>query len=197
MPITMPMRIETVTGVTFDMVASVQDMSVNRMNEGLPKVLPTQERTVGVTVTVVSQSGADGRPGAQGAPGANGAGANLTLDFDGPYTTDIGTESVLDPRTVNFALLPAGTLVMTVAGRGLAEGGATGTFRVRLGGTDAGVDGTILASLTVTASSWGTITASGTLTNPESNQLVKLSGLSSVAGLNVSLEGLSVSFVPA
>lgn len=196
MPIVAPMRVETVTGVSFDLVAGVNDMNVNRLNQGLPRTLPTDARTVGVTVTVVSQSGADGRPGAQGAPGADGAGANLVVDFDGPYTTDLTSEAVLDPRTVNFVVLPAGTLTISVTGRGLAEGGATGTFRVRLGGTD-GADGTVLATLTVTSSSWGTFTASGTLANPQSAQLVKLTGLSSTSGANVSLEGVSIAFSPA
>lgn len=194
MPLVIPMQITTVTGVTFPLVANVGDLSVDRLKQGMPAgVPPTQADTVGVSVTVVSQTGPDGNPGGAGAPGGPGPGG-IPADFDGLFATDATSESVLKTSLCNFGALPTGTITMTFTARGQTLGGATGTWRVRLGGTDGVVDGTILTSLSVTSSSFGTVSATATLTNPGGSQIVKLSGMSSVLGLDTELESVTCTF---
>ena len=194
MPLVIPMQITTVTGVTFPLVANVGDMSVDRLKQGMPAgVPPTQADTVGVSVTVVSQTGPDGKPGTSGAPGASG-GSGITADFDGLFATDSTSEAVLKASLCNFGALPSGTVTMTFTARGQTFGGATGTWRLRLGGSDSAVDGTILASLSVTSSSLGTVSVSASFSNPNGNQVGKLTGASSVEGLDTELESVVCSF---
>ena len=189
MSLVVPMQIETVDGVSFPLVAAVGDMNVDRLKQGLPQSIPTQEEGDGVTITVVSQTGPAGAGGASGAPGAS-QGASLTVDF-GTLSTDTTSEAILDPgRIAHLEALPAGTLNVSLTGRGKALGGATGTFKLRLGGTDGGVDGTVLATLTITGSGYDTYSASGTVANPVAASLVKLTGYSSVTGLDAILESI-------
>ena len=194
MPLVIPMQIATVTGVTFPLVASVGDMSVDRLKQGMPAgVPPTQADTVGVSVTVVSQTGPDGQPGEAGAPGAGWAGS-ISADFDGLFATDSTSEAVLKASLCNFGGLPAGLITMTFTARGQSFGGAYGTWRVRLGGSDGSVDGTVLATLAITSSSLGNVSASASFANPNGMQVVKLTGLSSVTGLDTELESVVCTF---
>ena len=190
MPMVVPMRIETVTGVTFPLIAAVGEMSVDRLKQGLPQGVPdSQAGTVGQTVTVVSQTGPGGAAGVAGAPGANASG--LGVDFDGMFATDSVSETVLKTTLFDFSRLPGGSVTMSLSARGLALGGATGTWKVRVGGTDRGVDGTVVATLSVTAGSLATVSSSPSFTNPGGTQIVKLTGASSVAGLDTELESVS------
>jgi hypothetical protein len=195
MPLVIPMQITTVTGVTFPLVANVGDMSVDRLKQGMPAgVPPTQADTVGVSVTVVSQTGPDGQPGDPGAPGASGGGSGATVDFDGLFATDSTSETVLKPSLCNFGALPSGMVTMVFTARGMTAGGATGTWNLRLGGSDTGVDGTVLATLSVTSSSLATVSASASFTNPNATQVVKLTGASSVEGLDAEIESVVCTF---
>jgi hypothetical protein len=194
MPLVVPMRIETVTGVSFPLVAAVGEMSVDRLKQGLPQDLPaTQAGTVGQTVTVVSQIGPGGATGAAGAPGANTGG--ISADFDGLVATDSATETVLKAALCAFGNLPSGMVTMAFTARGFTLGGATGTWKLRLGGTDGGVDGTVLATITVTSSSYATVSTSASFSNPNGNQVLKLTGMSSVLGLDTQLESVICTFV--
>lgn len=195
MPLVVPMRIETVTGVQFTLVAAVGEMNVDRLKEGLPQDVPSsQGGTVGQTITVVSQTGPAGRDGPAGIAGAAGIGG-VAADFDGFFATDSVSETVLKTVLCALGSLPGGTLTMTLTARGLALGGATGTWKVRIGGTDGGVDGTVVATLSVTSGSLANVTASPSFTNPGGTQIVKLTGASSVGGLDTELESVVCSFV--
>ena len=194
MPLVIPMQITTVTGVTFPLVASVDEMSVDRLKAGMPAGVPaSQIDTVGVTVTVVSQTGPAGAGGVAGAPGANTGG--VSADFDGLFATDSTSETVVKAVLCQFSNLPSGMVTLTLTARGLALGGATGTWKVRIGGTDGGADGTVLATLTATSSSMGNVSASASFTNPNTASVVKLTGVSSVTGLDTELESVVCSFV--
>ena len=194
MPLVIPMQITTVTGVTFPLVASVGDMSVDRLKQGMPAgVPPTQADTVGVSVTVVSQTGADGQPGTAGAAGASG-GSSVVADFDGLFATDSTSEAVLKASLCNFGSLPSGMVTMTFTARGQTFGGAVGTWRLRLGGSDSSVDGTVLATLSITSATLDTISVSASFSNPNSTQVVKLTGVSSVNGLDTMLESVVCTF---
>ena len=83
---------------------------------------------------------------------------------------------------------------MSFSARGMSFGGAAGTWRVRLGGTDSGTDGTVLATLSVTASSLATVATSATFSSPGGTQILKLTGTSSVEGLDTVLESVICTF---
>jgi hypothetical protein len=189
-----PLEIETVTGVVFPLVASVGEVSVDRLKAGLPTSQPaTQSETVGTTITVVSQTGPAGPAGPQGAA-ASSSGVTLPVDFDGTFATDSTAEAVLSERLVSFAMLSSATITMSFSALCKALGGATGTWYVRLGGTDGAADGTLLGTLTVTSSSYVVATTSASLTNPLTSTRVKLTGRSSVTGLDTIAKAIVCTF---
>ena len=177
----------------FSFVADVGNVSVDLLKQGLPAALPaSQADVVGQTVTVVSQSGADGKAGPAGAPGASGAA--VEPDLDGIYSTTVASESLLKQVLVDFAPLPAGTLSVSFSAFARALGGASGTFRLRLGGTDGVADGTLLATIVASSTSYQMLTASGSVANPDTRALIKLCGLTSVAGLDAQLKSAVARF---
>jgi hypothetical protein len=177
----------------FDFVAAVGDVSVDTLKRGLPAAIPaSQSDVVGQTVTVVSQSGADGKAGPAGAPGSTGA--SVEPDLDGLYATDVASESLLKEVLVDFASISAGALSVSFSAFARALGGATGTFRLRLGGTDGVADGTLVGTLTASSTSYQMLTASGSVANPLTRALVKLCGLTSVGGLDAQLKSAVARF---
>jgi hypothetical protein len=182
----------------FGFIANVGDLTVDILKQGLASGVPaTQNDIVGQTVKVVSQSGMDGQAGPAGAPGANGGIGSVTPNLDGLYTTDGTSEVLLKEVLEDFSVLPSGALAASFSAFARALGGATGTFRLRVGGTDGVADGTLIATLTATAGSFQMLTSSGTYTNPMSRALVKLTGQSSVNGLDVQVKSTLARFVPS
>jgi hypothetical protein len=172
----------------FGFIASVGDVTVDVLKQGLPADLPaTQGDVVGQTVTVVSQSGADGQAGPAGAPGAD-SGAAVEPNLDGLFATDTGNEDLHKQVLADFTRLPAGMLTLAFSAYARALGGATGTFRLRLGGTDGAVDGTLLATLTATSTSFQMLTTSASISNPTGRVLVKLTGQSNTLGLDAQVK---------
>lgn len=94
----------------------------------------------------------------------------------------------------DFSALPEGQLAVAFSAYARALGGAQGTFRLRLGGADGEADGELLATLTATSTSFQMLTASGSVENPQGLALVKLCGLTSVAGLAAQLQSTVVIF---
>jgi hypothetical protein len=183
----------------FAFVASVGDMTVDLLKQGLANDVPaTQGEIVGQTVTVVSQSGSDGQAGPAGAPGeSGGSSADVQPDFDGLYATDAASESLFKEAIADFTVLPSGALTISFSAFARALGGSTGTFRLRVGGTDGVADGTILATLSATSSSFQMLTTSGSYTNPASRVLVKLTGQSSANGMDVQVKSTLARFEPS
>jgi hypothetical protein len=64
----------------------------------------------------------------------------------------------------------------------------TATVRLRLGGSDGVVDGTVVATLNATASSFVDANNSSTIANPNGLQRMKLTIQSSAAGQNAQVD---------
>jgi hypothetical protein len=171
----------------FDFVASVSDMTVERLKQGMPADVPaTQGEIVGTTVTVVSQSGATGATGAAGAPGS--ATQTVQPDLDGLYASDVASETLLKQVLADFSGLPGSLTSVSFSSYVRALGGATGTFRLRVGGTDGVADGTLAVTLTVTSTSYQMVTGTGSITNPNALSLVKLTAQTNTAGLDAQIK---------
>lgn len=183
---------ETAAG-PFDFVMPVGDVTTDALSQGLRLQIPVdQNGIVGGTVTVINQAGPVGPAGPTGTGGAGGAG--VAPDFDGLYATDAGSEVLFKQVLADFSTLTAGSISVMFAATIRALDGATGTFRVRVGGTDNAVDGTIIATITTTSSTFTAVSTSATVTNPEGLQKCKLTGQSSSVGADVQVKATLCEF---
>jgi hypothetical protein len=140
------------------------------------------------TVTQVVQ-GPPGPPGTstQGPPGPSGT-ASVTLNYDPDgYGDSSGAEVVVAQDDVNMGALAASVTLELVAAV-LSQSG-TATFRVRVGGGDRTVDGSIVATINATAASFVQKNNSSSFTNPNGLQRVKLTVQSSVSGQDAQIDG--------
>lgn len=186
---------ETTDG-PFDFVASVDEMTMDRINQGLSEGLPaTQNDIVGQTVTVVNQAGSTGERGEPGATGAAGMGTGIEPNLDGLFGTDSGNEDLLKEVLCNFSASSASTLVVRFSIDGMVDGAATGTWRIRMGGTEGAADGTTLATINnVTSTAWATYQVSASVSNPGGVQRVKLTGRTSQLGIATQVQSTLVQF---
>lgn len=172
----------------FDFVASVSDMTVDRLKQGMPADVPaTQGEIVGTTITVVSQSGAGGITGIGGSTGGSGV-QTVQPDLDGLYSSDVAAETLLKQVLADFAGISGATSSVAFSSYVRALGGATGTFRLRVGGTDGVADGTLVATLTVTSTSYQMVTTTGSVARPAGLAIVKLTSETSVTGLDAQIK---------
>jgi len=172
----------------FDFVASVNDMTVDRLKQGMPSDAPaTQGEIVGTTVTVVSQSGAGG-PSILSVSGGGGGAQTVQPDLDGLYSSDVAAETLLKQVLADFSGITGTTAAVAFSSYVRAMGGATGTFRLRVGGTDGVADGTLVATLTVTSTSYQMVTGTGSVAKPVGLALVKLTAQTSVTGLDAQIK---------
>jgi len=190
---TIPIRLQTADG-PFAFVAAVGDMGVDILKQGLPAGIPAlQGDVVGKTITVVTEVGPAGKAGEAGAPGAN-AGATVEPDLDGLYASDSGNEDLLKEVVADFSGLEAGSISLAFSVLIESLNGATGTFRLRLGGTDGVADGTLLATVSTSSASYVVARATSMLTNPTGQQRVKLTGQTSALGSTVLVKSAVVLF---
>jgi hypothetical protein len=197
MPLTLSVKGTSATG-PFGFIAGIGDVTVDLLKQGIATGVPvSQGDIVGQTITVVSQSGMDGPAGPAGAPGEGGGTSDVQPDFDGLYATDVAAESLLKEVIADFTVLASGPLAISFSAFARALDGATGTFRLRVGGSEGSADGTLLATLTVSSSSFQMLNTSGTYTNPMNRSLVKLTGQSSANGLDVQVKSTLARFYPS
>jgi hypothetical protein len=197
MSLTLNIKGTSATG-PFGFIAGIGDVTVDLLKQGIDTGVPaSQGDIVGQTITVVSQSGADGAAGAAGAPGESGGTSDVQPDFDGLYATDVAAESLLKEVIADFTVLASGPLAISFSAFARALDGATGTFRLRVGGSEGSADGTLLATLSVSSSSFQMLNTSGTYTNPMNRSLVKLTGQSSANGLDVQVKSTLARFYPS
>lgn len=183
---------ETAAG-PFGFVMPVGDVTTDALSQGLRLQIPVdQTGIVGGTVTVINQAGPPGEAGPAGTGGTSGAG--VSPDFDGLYATDAGSEVLFKQVLADFSTLTAGSISIAFAATIRALDGATGTFRVRVGGTDNAVDGTVLATITTTSSTFTAVSISATVTNPVGLQKCKLTGQSSSVGKDVQVKSTLCEF---
>ena len=87
-----------------------------------------------------------------------------------------------------------GSIVFTLTGNASSQSG-TALFNVRVGGTDGGVDGAIVATLTATSPTVGIDTSVPVFfANPRGKQFVKITVQSSSAGQNAHMDSMTLSF---
>lgn len=183
---------ETAAG-PFDFVMPVGDVTTDALSQGLRLQIPVdQAGIVGGTVTVINQAGPPGDAGPAGTGGTGGAG--VSPDFDGLYATDAGAEVLFKQVLADFSGVPAGSISVMFAATIRALDGATGTFRVRVGGTDNAADGTVVATITTTSSSFTAVSTSVVITNPTGLQKCKLTGQSSAIGADVQVKAALCEF---
>ena len=181
---TLPIRLQTAQG-PFAFVAAVGDMGVDILKQGLPSGIPAlQGDVVGKTITVVTEIGPPGKNGEAGAPGAS-TGATVEPDLDGLFASDSGNEDLLKEVVADFSGLASGAITLAFSVLIEALNGATGTFRLRLGGTDGVADGTLLSTVSTSSATYATMRATSTLNNPGGQPHVKLTGQTSVVSSTV------------
>jgi hypothetical protein len=133
---------------------------------------------------VVGPPGADGSPGKPGIDGTPGTpqwtGGPLGGQVDGGDSS--GTESVVDQFWVNFDLIPLTITVQLVASC-YALGGATGTYRIRIGGTKNNADGTLAGTPATASSSTPTQkSVTATIANPTGIKFVTVTAQTDTPG---------------
>jgi len=106
-------------------------------------------------------------------------------------------EQVIEEDTVDFDLLTSPTVVASLAGLTEQTGGASGTYRVRIGGTLGLADGTIVCTLTTMNASYvlpPDEAAGAAFARPVGPQLVKLTANSSTLVDRARIRGFQVIF---
>lgn len=106
-----------------------------------------------------------------------------------------GLEVILLPlqRTINLDPY-GGSIVFSLTGNALSQSG-TSIFRVRAGGTDGGVDGQVVATLTVSSPSPAIATSVPTFfLNPRGNQFIKLTVQSASSGQDAHMDSMTLAF---
>lgn len=179
----------------FAFVAAVSDVSVDFLKQGLGDDLPaTQGEVVGRTVQVISLVGG-GSTIINNIGGGTGSGAtSVEPDLDGLYATDSGNEDLLKQGVVDFSALTGTQVAVEFYALIRALDGATGTFRLRLGGTDGVVDGTVIATITTSSGTYTTVKASVLVTRPSGVYTCKLTGQSNVALKDVMVKSCKAVF---
>lgn len=175
-----------VTGQTFALIMQAQNatlallqidgVSVQAAVSGTP-ASPGIQLVVGPAGPAGAQ-GQQGNAGASGTPQWTGAlGFNHGEGYD-----DSGSETVIDQFWVNFDDLPA-TVTVKLIGDCYALGGATGTYRVRIGGTKGNADGTVAGTpATANTSSPTQKTIAATISNPTGIKYVTVTAQTDTPG---------------
>lgn len=109
----------------------------------------------------------------------------------GHYGTESETEEWLDEWTDDWDALGTGaTIEVELCGETLVPAGATGTFRIRVGGTSGSVDGTIAGEITANTTSLDQKKDERTITRPSGQALIKLTALTSDSAKKAELDGV-------
>jgi len=178
----------------FSMVIPVSQLSQGLLNRGLVGAAPAGASAVSEPITIVSQTGQQGAPGVPGASVGGGSGGGLVPNLDGFYASDVASEQFADGDQVDFSRLTSNPVALEFSFLGQVPSGGTGTVRIRVGGTAGALDGTVVATATITTSgSYATIGNTVTFTKPSGIQQVKLTIQSSTDGLDVLVKQVNVS----
>jgi len=173
----------------FSLVLAVSAVSAAILEiNGVPIVSAEAAITGSVIIGLQGPVGPAGPAGA----GGGGGGGSVSLDLEGlgPYADSSGAEVVLIQEPRDFGVL-GGTVSIELTLQAKLLSAGTGTLRVRIGGTTGNVDGATAITLTTTATSFASISASGTLSNPTGLPLVTVS-VQSPAGIEADVQGIYV-----
>lgn len=119
-------------------------------------------------------------------------------------TFSYGDDGIEDSSGAEWCALPlqrsmnldpfAGSITFALTGNALSQSG-TATFRVRVGGTDGGVDGDVVATLTASSPTPGIENSVAVFfANPRGNQFIKITVQSSAAGQDAHMDSMTLSF---
>jgi hypothetical protein len=132
-------------------------------------------------------------------PSSGGAGGGGVFALDDPSCQSVtGTaEDLVYETSADLSVLtPAEMSAMLVGIAKVSTGQAT--FNLRLGGTPGQVDGTVIASMTTSSTSFTTIEGTAQhVANSHSRQILKITGLCNTANAVAYLYGKSVQLVPS
>jgi hypothetical protein len=178
----------------FAMVIPVSQLSQGLLNRGLVGAAPVGASAVSEPITIVSQTGPQGPAGASGASVGGGGGGGLVPNLDGFYASDVASEQFADGDQVDFSRITSNPVSLEYSFLGQVPSGGTGTVRFRVGGTAGALDGTVVATATVTTSgSYATIGNTVTFTKPSGIQQIKVTIQISTDGLDVLVKQVNVS----
>lgn len=109
-------------------------------------------------------------------------------------------ETVVWEDSADFGLLTTPNAIAQLAALTWQTGGATGTYRVRVGGTLGAADGTIVVELQTTHAGYvlppdGAIGVAFPL--PSGRQLIKLTSVASLLNQKARIRGFEIVFVPS
>lgn len=194
---TLRVRIEVLTADgPFRLILGVDQVTVAILNDGLPVVDIAPAVAPAALPQVVQVPGPQGPAGASGATGPAGAGVSSpdkALDEPDEFASSSATEELITQFTFDFSTLPAGNISAIFAASVRVAGGATGTFRLYLGGTDGAINGTLLATISTTAAAFEARTVTNaSFANPTGVQLLKITGQTSSAGQDARIKGSTV-----
>ena len=174
-----------VTGQTFSLVILAQNATVTLLQiDGVSAQAAASgtQAAPGVQLAV----GPAGPAGAQGEKGS--AGTSGTPQWTSRLATsegydDTGTEQVVDQFWIDFDSLPSPNITVELIADFYTTGGATGTFRVRIGGTKGNADGTLEGTpITTVAGTPTRQTFSATIPNPGGTKYLTISAQTSNPG---------------
>lgn len=189
--LTVELRITDVTGKTFDLILSVNGVSVDLLNAGQATAIAAgAAAAVGQAVQILFITGPAGRDGADGAPGTAGpagGSARIPLVDWRPQADSSGGEVVAYQFTAALSGIAAGTLTLDVGFRAASAAG-TATFRAYVGGTFGAVDGTLVGQVTRNGPSLIGVQIAGPVTNPTGIVPVKITIQSSGLGVEASAD---------
>lgn len=143
----------------------------------------------------VAAQGEAGPPGPTGPAGASGGTQERTVEFDDESEVTGTTFEFADEHVHDFSGLPSSLTAQVAAD--VASSSGTGTWRIYIGGTSETLDGTLVATITATASGFVQKSASGAFTNPTGVSLIKVFGQASGAAETTSFRNASVTILPA
>jgi len=162
---------------------TVQLLAVNGQQVQQPAA-PAPAPTTGGTTVIIE--GGSSVPGPPGPPGPGGS-AQLTFNLNpNGYGDDSGAEVVVDQIDANLGDLGASITFELVAAV-LSQSG-TAVMRLRVGGSDGVADGTIVATINATTSSFVTQNNGSTISNPTGLQRLKLTIESSASGQDAQID---------
>lgn len=178
----------------FDLVLRVDGVSAALL-EVDGQTLVVVDTAITSSTTVVGIQGPQGIPGPPGPPGTGGGGggsSSVEIDEQGPFADSSGTEKLAYQAVFDFGVL-GGSLIAAFAAMVKTASG-TATFRLRIGGTPDNADGTVVATLTTTSSTFVKAgQSSGAFANPSGLQLVTVTLQGPSSGVDVEIQGIVAS----
>ncbi len=178
------------TGVPFTFVMAATSVTVALL---AVNGVPVQQSPAGTPAPVTGSGGTtiviEGGSSLPGPPGPPGPGGSASLTFNlnpNGYEDASGAEVVADQIDANLGTL-GGTVTIELVASCLSQIG-TATIRLRLGGSDNVADGTVVATLSPSTSSFVLANNASSVANPGGLQRLKLTIQSSAALQNAAVD---------